>query len=76
MTKDERQALREKHWNCDPGELDLCNHCKDDYPCEVIQVLDSYFELQQEIAKIYHRYPPLDPYDQVQEMFIAAGGLT
>ena len=47
MTPEERQALREKHYNCDPGELDLCNHCKDDYPCDVIKALDE-LELAEE----------------------------
>lgn len=42
MNAKERQALREKHRNCDPGELDLCNWCKEDYPCDVIKVLDAW----------------------------------
>ena len=41
MNAEERQALREKHRNCDPGELDLCGWCKEDYPCDVIKVLDA-----------------------------------
>ena len=46
MTPDERQALREKHRPCDLCEPDDdclgCAECDiDDYPCDVIKVLDA-----------------------------------
>jgi len=41
MTKEERQALREKHSRGHKGDAQHCNHCDwQAYPCDVIKVLD------------------------------------
>ena len=59
MTKDERQALREKHGKF--GFRDnrtFCVFCLDDdgldipYPCDVIKVLDAYEELYEDNEKM------------------------
>lgn len=47
MTPDERQALREKHYNMGNvigrnGHNDSCAGCGDISPCDVIKVLDAW----------------------------------
>ena len=74
MTLKEMERLREKHAKCD--HCGLCDGCPNEYPCDVITVLDAYLELQKAIAEIYHEYPPFNTADKVERMFKAAGSLT
>ena len=71
MTHAERQALREKHYECvDVGEARVyCGNCGQDYPCDVIKVLDA-LELHEALVGIkpecdheLYSFVYLDTYD-------------
>jgi hypothetical protein len=44
MTSEERQALREKHWPHPWHEIEVCDACDRNYPCDTIKVLDAWDE--------------------------------
>ena len=60
MTEAERQALRNKHRKIMDNQ---CAYCfgdefpfADEYPCDVIKVLDSYDKQDADILEIIHTY--------------------
>jgi len=42
MNQQERDALRELHYRRDTWDGAYCHECFQDYPCDVIKVLDAW----------------------------------
>jgi len=42
MNSEERKAMRELHYRRDTWDGAYCHECFQDYPCDVIKVLDAW----------------------------------